>query len=77
MKIPEDPRNWDMSQVRHWLVWAVRQFNLIGIHLSDWDIDGSTLCQLTIKDFKEKVPEDPGGLFWTHLELLKKCKCAG
>lgn len=25
-------------------------------------------------EFQEKVPVDPGDTFWTHLELLRKCK---
>ncbi|CAG9794380.1 unnamed protein product [Diatraea saccharalis] len=50
------------------------EFNLTGIKLSDWNINGSQLCSITNVDFNEKVPSDPGDIFWTHFELLRKCK---
>ena len=48
--------------------------NRSSIDFSDWDLDGKELCALTHEDFKIKVRTDPGDLFWTHLELLRKCK---
>ncbi|XP_014256786.1 DNA-binding protein Ets97D isoform X2 [Cimex lectularius] len=74
LQIPEDPMNWDKSHVRHWLLWAVRQFNLTGIQLSDWEMTGAELNKLTSTQFHAKVPNDPENLFWTHFELLRKCK---
>ncbi|XP_046658690.1 DNA-binding protein Ets97D isoform X2 [Homalodisca vitripennis] len=74
LKIPEDPMKWDVPHVRHWLLWAVRQFNLTGINLADWKISGAMLCNLTLDDFKARVPYDPADIFWTHLELLRRCK---
>ncbi|XP_066991119.1 DNA-binding protein Ets97D isoform X2 [Anabrus simplex] len=74
LKIPSDPYEWEIAHVRHWLQWAVRQFNLVGIRLSDWSITGQELCSLTLQQFQSKVPMDPGDFFWTHLELLRKCK---
>jgi hypothetical protein len=49
----------------------------VGLRLSDWNITGKQLCQLSVSDFHSKVPVDPGDLFWTHLELLRKCKFVG
>lgn len=72
-----DPNEWDVAHVRHWLLWAVRQFNLTGIKLSDWKINGAQLCNLTLPQYRKKVPHDPGDFFWTHLELLRKCKFVG
>lgn len=74
LKIPSDPRDWTQTQVKHWLQWAVRQFNLPSLKLADWNISGAQLCNLTHDEFKTKVPTDPGEVFWTHLELLRKCK---
>ncbi|XP_077299949.1 DNA-binding protein Ets97D isoform X2 [Arctopsyche grandis] len=74
LNIPEDPRFWSVPQVKYWIQWAVRQFNLTGIKLSDWSISGNELCALTIEEFRAKCPSDPIDLFWTHLELLRKCK---
>ncbi|XP_069684888.1 DNA-binding protein Ets97D-like isoform X2 [Periplaneta americana] len=74
LKIPSDPNDWSVAHVRLWLQWAVRHFNLVGLRLSDWNITGKQLCQLSLSDFQAKVPLDPGDLFWTHLEVLRKCK---
>lgn len=74
LKIPDDPNEWTSAQVKHWLQWAVRQFNLTQIKLNDWNINGKELCSLSLEDFQQKVPNDPGNVFWTHLELLRKCK---
>ncbi|XP_013143095.1 PREDICTED: DNA-binding protein Ets97D isoform X2 [Papilio polytes] len=72
--IPDDPADWSVQHVKLWIQWAVRQFNLAGVKLSDWSISGAELCTITNIDFKRKVPSDPGDLFWTHFELLRKCK---
>lgn len=75
LNIPKDPIHWSTKHVCHWLQWAVRQFNLPHIKLSDWtNISGRELYRMTITEFQEKVPVDVGYIFWTHLELLRKCK---
>ncbi|XP_058800810.1 DNA-binding protein Ets97D isoform X3 [Phymastichus coffea] len=72
LKIPTDPKEWTQTHVKHWLQWAVRQFNLVSLKLADWNITGLQLCNLTLEEFQMKVPLDPGDVFWTHLELLRK-----
>lgn len=74
LKIPTDPKDWSETHVKHWLQWAVRQFNLVSLRLADWNITGTQLCNLTMEEFHAKVPLDPGDVFWTHFELLRKCK---
>lgn len=74
LKIPDNPVAWTKPNVRFWLQWAMRQFNEASISPEDWDIDGDELCKITLEQFNEKVPVDPGNFFWTHLELLRKCK---
>ncbi|XP_050501591.1 DNA-binding protein Ets97D isoform X2 [Diabrotica virgifera virgifera] len=74
LKIPSDPMDWTALHVRHWVQWAVRQFNLTNIKLNDWLMDGKQLVALTIEDFQKIVPSDPGDIFWTHIELLRKMK---
>ncbi|EAA09161.5 AGAP004337-PA [Anopheles gambiae str. PEST] len=74
LNIPDDPNEWTVAQVKHWIQWAVRTFNLNGIKLQDWSISGKELCELDLDDFKLKAPNDPGGLFWMHLELLRRHK---
>ncbi|XP_035903010.1 DNA-binding protein Ets97D [Anopheles stephensi] len=74
LNIPDDPLEWTVAQVKHWIQWAVRTFNLNGIKLQDWSITGKELCELDADEFKLKAPNDPGGLFWMHLELLRRHK---
>ncbi|XP_026740071.1 DNA-binding protein Ets97D isoform X1 [Trichoplusia ni] len=74
IRIPDDPAEWSVQHVKLWIQWAVRRFNLIGIKLSDWNISGDELCTISNVEFKAKVPSDPGDIFWTHFELLRKCK---
>lgn len=73
LKIPEDPSLWSREHVRHWLEWAIRQFHLNQIKMTEWNITGKELFEMTLDDFQLKVPNDPGNRFWTHLELLRKC----
>ncbi|XP_036324535.1 DNA-binding protein Ets97D isoform X1 [Rhagoletis pomonella] len=74
LKIPEDPNEWTIAQVKHWFQWAIRQFELSGVSMSDWHMTGKELCSLTHEEFRQKLPRDPGNVFWTHLQLLKECK---
>uniref|UniRef100_A0A182NCN8 ETS domain-containing protein n=1 Tax=Anopheles dirus TaxID=7168 RepID=A0A182NCN8_9DIPT len=71
LNIPDDPVEWTVAQVKHWIQWAVRTFNLNGVKLQDWSISGKELCALELDEFRLKAPNDPGGLFWMHLELLR------
>lgn len=73
LKIPEDPNAWSKDHVRHWLQWAIKQFQLHTINMHEWNINGKELCALSLEDFQQKVAKDPGNKFWTHLELLRKC----
>ncbi|KRT78772.1 hypothetical protein AMK59_7171 [Oryctes borbonicus] len=74
LRIPSDPQQWNVLHVRHWVQWAVRQFNLPNLKLSDWSMNGEQLYKLTLPEFQKIVPSDPGDVFWTHLELLRKMK---
>ncbi|XP_060534359.1 DNA-binding protein Ets97D [Cylas formicarius] len=74
LKIPLNPEEWSTIHVSHWIQWAVRQFNLSNIKLKDWNMTGKDLYNLTMEDFQKIVPNDPGDVFWTHLELLRKMK---
>lgn len=73
LKIPEDPSLWTREHVRHWLEWAIRQFNLNQIKMIEWNLTGRELVDMTLEEFQVKVPSDPCNRFWTHLELLRKC----
>ncbi|XP_017142808.1 DNA-binding protein Ets97D [Drosophila miranda] len=73
LNIPEVASQWTTAHVSHWLEWAVKQFELNDIIMSDWRINGQELCAMTHYEFSQKLPHDPGNVFWTHLQLLKEC----
>jgi len=74
LAIPTDPAQWSHSNVQHWLRWAMKTFSSASIDPADWNMAGAELCEMTQDQFKLKVQVDPNDLFWTHLELLRKCK---
>jgi len=74
LNIPTDPAQWEESHVLHWLRWALNTFKTASIDPADWQMSGASLCSITHDQFKAKVSVDPSDLFWTHLELLRKCK---
>jgi Ets-domain/Sterile alpha motif (SAM)/Pointed domain len=74
MQISENPEEWNRPHVHYWLKWAIRQFRIDCVKMQDWNMNGKELCAMTIQEFQRRVPNDPNDIFWTHLELLRKCK---
>ncbi|KAK2176265.1 hypothetical protein NP493_669g01005 [Ridgeia piscesae] len=74
LKIPFDPQSWNIAHVRHWIQWAVKEFGLEDVNIDDFKLTGKQLCQLKHDEFVQYIPKDQGDIFWTHLELLRKCK---
>ncbi|BFZ13649.1 hypothetical protein BsWGS_16690 [Bradybaena similaris] len=74
LKIPFDPVQWSEVHVKHWLQWAVREFRLQGVAINFFSFNGEQLCKISHPEFRHHIPHDPGDVFWTHLELLRKCK---
>lgn len=73
-KIPADPSSWKLEHVQRWFQWASQHFNLQNVNPEDWNLTGKQLCDLSHPEFVRRVSFDPGDIFWTHLELLRKCK---
>lgn len=69
--------HWSVDQVKFWLSWAVGQFNLDGVDIDGFNLTGMELCGLDHERFVQLVPNDIDNIFWTHLELLRKCKFVG
>ncbi|XP_062572893.1 GA-binding protein alpha chain-like [Saccostrea cucullata] len=74
LKIPFDPVQWSEIHVKHWIDWAIKEFKLVGVNPDSFRITGKQLCELTHPEFVKLIPSDKGDIFWTHLELLRKCK---
>ena len=72
-----DPMLWTETHVRHWIQWAVKEFALDGVDIDNFSLNGRQLCDLKHEAFRQLIPFDRGDIFWTHLELLRKCKFVG
>ena len=73
-----DPAHWSESHVNHWIRWAIKEFQLKSVSPARFaHINGHLLCNMKHSDFARYVPEDHGDTFWTHLELLRKCRFVG
>lgn len=71
--IPSDTEEWTIEDVKRWLNWAIKTFELKNINLDEWAITGKEVLQLTMEEYKKRVSCDPNGHFWTHLQVLQKC----
>lgn len=74
LKIPFDPAAWSELHVKHWIQWAVKEFRLANVNIHSFNLNGEQLCAMSHPEFVQHIPNDPGDIFWTHLELLRKCK---
>lgn len=74
LKIPFDPVQWTEVHVRHWIQWAVKEFGLENVDVTKFCMNGQQLCEMSHPEFVNYIPSDKGDIFWTHLELLRKCK---
>ena len=68
---------WSNDHVKIWLAWAIAQFGLDTIDVDSFALTGQDLCNLEHEQFVQLVPNDVDNIFWTHLELLRKCKFVG
>ncbi len=65
-----DPFNWNVADVRNWLIWTQRQFNLQPFPLEYFAMDGMTLCSLNESDFKQRAPHC-GEILYAQLDIWK------
>ncbi|CAG2168673.1 unnamed protein product [Oppiella nova] len=68
--ILSNPFNWNAEDVRNWLLWTRRQFNLPDFHLEYFQMDGMSLCSLNESDFKQRAPHC-GETLYAQLDIWK------
>jgi len=67
-----DPSQWSVLHVRHWLQWAVDNFNLEGIDASQFQFVGVELLRQGRDRFLQRAPPYVGDILWEHLDILQK-----
>ncbi|GIY62796.1 DNA-binding protein Ets97D [Caerostris darwini] len=72
--IPNDPFAWSVEHVLVWLEWAALHFKVPKIDIDEWAISGKELMTMSQQNLRRMLPCNPGDLFWSHVELLRKFK---
>nr|XP_054760374.1 transforming protein p54/c-ets-1-like [Lytechinus pictus] len=70
--IPKDPSKWSECQVVAWVLWAIKEFSLEGVSVSNFRIIGRDLCTLPKADFLSRAPPFMGDILWEHIDMLRK-----
>lgn len=65
-------RDWTTWQVRQWLCWAIKEFSLDGLDLSNFSLTGRQLLDLDREEFLARCPYYVGDILWEHLDILQK-----
>ncbi|XP_014253624.1 protein C-ets-1 isoform X2 [Cimex lectularius] len=72
LNILKDPRQWNETQVAHWLAWAIREFSLEGVKMQQFCMRGKDICAMGKEAFLSRAPPYMGDILWEHLEILQK-----
>ncbi|XP_071494573.1 protein C-ets-1-like [Diadema antillarum] len=70
--IPKDPSQWTECQVVAWVLWAIKEFSLEGVSVTNFRISGRDLCSLPKTDFLSRAPPFMGDILWEHIDMLRK-----
>jgi c-ets proto-oncogene protein len=67
-----DPKQWNETNVAHWLCWAIGEFSLEGIIMHQFHMKGKDICAMGKEAFLARAPPFMGDILWEHLEILQK-----
>jgi c-ets proto-oncogene protein len=67
-----DPKQWNETNVAHWLCWAIGEFSLEGIIMHQFQMKGKDICAMGKEAFLARAPPFMGDILWEHLEILQK-----
>ena len=65
---------WSDVHVVQWLNWAIREFTLEGVNISNFTMRGRELCKMEKEKFLKLAPPFMGDILWEHLDILQKGK---
>lgn len=66
-----DLAQWTVDDVKAWLLWTLRQYNLPMIRIEYFNMDGVALSALSEEEFQKRAPEVSSGIEPTHLMWIK------
>jgi len=68
--VPSDPRMWTSQDIRSWVAWARKEFNLHPtLNPSLLPSTGCELCRLTRGEIQRKVGKNSGKILARHLDI--------
>ncbi|XP_069675388.1 DNA-binding protein D-ETS-4 isoform X2 [Periplaneta americana] len=68
--IASDLTQWTVDDVKAWLLWTLRQYNLPMIRMEYFNMDGVALSALSEEEFQKRAPEC-GSTLYARLEIWK------
>lgn len=71
-----DPQQWSEADVGRWLGWAIKEFNLEGVDVRNFTMQGKEMCAMGKEMFLARTPHFMGDILWEHLERLLKGTCS-
>ena len=73
ISLSSDPYAWTVIEVQRWAAWTLEQYKLPANHLSEFMIDGTSLCMLNEADFRRRSPQ-VGEYLFAQLEFWRNGK---
>ncbi|XP_030834090.1 Friend leukemia integration 1 transcription factor-like isoform X3 [Strongylocentrotus purpuratus] len=70
--VPADPNMWTAEHVQQWVQWAVREYSLVDVQVSRFNMDGKHLCKMTRDDFSRLTNNLNVDVLISHLTFLKQ-----
>ncbi|XP_039248382.2 uncharacterized protein LOC120326204 [Styela clava] len=71
--MPLDPSSWSKAQVKEWLAWAIKEYNLNDVDIKKFaSTDGYKLCQMTMRDMCRLTSKASSDLLIANLTYLKQ-----
>ncbi|XP_047471027.1 Friend leukemia integration 1 transcription factor-like [Penaeus chinensis] len=69
--VPSDPRVWTTKDIKSWVAWAKKDFDLAPtLNPALLPTDGCQLCQMTRGEIQRKVGKTSGNILAQHLDIL-------
>ncbi|KDR08401.1 DNA-binding protein D-ETS-4 [Zootermopsis nevadensis] len=68
--IASDLAQWTVDDVKAWLLWTLRQYNMPMIRIEYFNMDGVALSALSEEEFQKRAPEC-GSTLYARLEIWK------
>jgi len=74
MFLDYSPLDWTQEEVRDWVLQYIQQYNPQYLEMTDFDMTGNQLCQLTKEQFCQKAGKNVGEMMFEDIIERKNDK---